>query len=78
MMIRIQFDVPSDAFGVLVSGLEQQFGAARAAVDLDFASLRNESYTLSYATDHAGRVLALLDVTPSWQIPDQLQAYRRA
>ncbi|MER2266504.1 hypothetical protein [Methylobacterium oxalidis] len=77
-MIKIQFYVPSDAFGVLVSGLEQQFGAARAVLDLDYASLRHENYTLSYAIDHGDRVLALLDVTPSWQIPEQLQAYRRA
>ncbi|MDR7040619.1 hypothetical protein J2X36_005402 [Methylobacterium sp. BE186] len=76
-MSKILFEVPSYAFHVLVSGLEQQFGAARAVVDLDYASLRHENYTLSYATDHGDRVLVLLDVTPSWQIPEQLQAYRR-
>ncbi|KAB1074615.1 hypothetical protein [Methylobacterium planeticum] len=77
-MTKIQFYVPNDAFGILVSGLKQQFGEARAVVDLDYASLRHENYTLSYATDHGDKILALLDVTPSWQIPDQLQAYRRA
>jgi hypothetical protein len=74
-MSRIQFYVPSDTFIVLVSGLEQQFGQARAVVDLDYASLRHENYTLSYAIDHGDRVLALLDVTPEWRIPEHLQAY---
>lgn len=77
-MIKIEFHVPSDAFDVLVSRLQQQFGQARTVVDLDYASLRHESYTLSYATDHGGQVLALLDVEASWQVPEPLRGYCRA
>ena len=76
-MTKIQFYVPIDAFGVLVNGLERQFGEATSVVDLDYASLRHSDYTLSYATDHGDNVLALLNVGSAWQIPEHLRAYRR-
>jgi hypothetical protein len=76
-MSKFQFYLSNDTFKVLVNGLEQQFGEAKSAVDLDYAVLRHEDYTLSYATDHGDNVLALLDVAPSWQIPEPIQAHCR-
>ena len=74
-MAKFQFHLSTDAFNVLVNGLEQQFGKAKHVADLYCASLRHSAYTLSYATDHGSNVLAILDVEPSWQIPEPLQAH---
>ena len=77
-MTKFEFHLSGHTFKILVNGLEQQFGAATNVVDLDYVSVRLAEYTLSYATDHGDTVLALLDVAPSWRIPEPLRACRRA
>lgn len=76
-MAKFQIYIPNTSFNVLVTELEQTFGKAESAPELDYCTLKHLDYRIIYARDHGDNVLAVLDIDTPWQIPALVQHYVR-
>ncbi|KAB1071217.1 hypothetical protein [Methylobacterium planeticum] len=76
-MAKFQLYIPNTSFNFPITELEQTFGKAESAPELDYCSLNHPDYRITYATDHVDNVLAVLDIDTQWQIPAPVQHYVR-